>query len=322
MRVLQFALAVMCAVLSAWTVARAETTPTYDKVSFYFAAHEDDWQLFMNPSAFQDVLDAGRKTVFIHVTAGDAGLGVGSAGRKHPYYLARESGAESAIRFMADKDGYPSERIATTLMASGHPVRRVSYRNTVTYFLRLPDGHPGGDGFPGTGNQSLQRLAQARIAALRPVDGSTVYLSWADLVGALRAIIDEERGLVPTVELNVAELDSTRNPQDHSDHRLTARAALDAAAVTPGLACATRRHFIEYASAKMPENLGIEERQLESSVVAVTAAGLQALDHPSIWRAYYRTYLGRNYFRTEPGSGRCGLAPADAMASQKPSLGR
>ena len=49
------------------------------KVSFYFAAHEDDWQLFMNPQAFDDVLDAKSKTVFIHLTAGDAGLGVGTA---------------------------------------------------------------------------------------------------------------------------------------------------------------------------------------------------------------------------------------------------
>jgi hypothetical protein len=24
------------------------------QVAFYFAAHEDDWQLFMNPSAFYD----------------------------------------------------------------------------------------------------------------------------------------------------------------------------------------------------------------------------------------------------------------------------
>ena len=34
---------------------------SYDKVSFYFAAHEDDWQLFMNPSAFADVADVGTK---------------------------------------------------------------------------------------------------------------------------------------------------------------------------------------------------------------------------------------------------------------------
>jgi len=311
-------MAVLCAGISAWTAARAETGATYEKVSFYFAAHEDDWQLFMNPSAFQDVLDAGRKTVFVHMTAGDGGLGVGSAGRKHPYYLAREAGAESAIRFMADTDGYPSETITTNLMADGHPVRRVSYRNTVAYFLRLPDGHPGGEGFPGTGRQSLQRLAQARIADLRPVDASTVYRDWSDLVGTLRAILDGERGLAASVEVNIAELDATRNPQDHSDHRMTARAALDAA--TP-LACATRRHFIEYASARLPENLAGAERELESSVVAVTAAGLQALDHPSIWRAYYRTYLGRNYFRVEPGSGKCGIARPDAV-SQTSSVAR
>ena len=38
-----------------------------DKVSFYFAAHEDDWQLFMNPSAFQDVINGAAKTVFVHL---------------------------------------------------------------------------------------------------------------------------------------------------------------------------------------------------------------------------------------------------------------
>ena len=32
--------------------ALADSGEKPDKVSFYFAAHEDDWQLFMNPSAF------------------------------------------------------------------------------------------------------------------------------------------------------------------------------------------------------------------------------------------------------------------------------
>ena len=72
------------------------------RVSFYFAPHEDDWQLFMNPSAFHDVLESSTKGVFIHVTAGDAGLGTNNGGRQHPLYLARESGAECAIRFMAE----------------------------------------------------------------------------------------------------------------------------------------------------------------------------------------------------------------------------
>src|SRR5437763_1528124 len=80
--------------------AVAQNSRPYEKVSFYFAAHEDDWQLFMNPSAFRDVADAKTKAVFVHLTAGDAGLGTGTGGRKHPYYRARENGAETAIRFM------------------------------------------------------------------------------------------------------------------------------------------------------------------------------------------------------------------------------
>ncbi|MFZ1211234.1 MAG: hypothetical protein WAN94_24310, partial [Pseudolabrys sp.] len=93
---------------SAQTLAEEAKRP--NKVSFYFAAHEDDWQLFMNPSAFKDVIGGATKTVFVHLTAGDAGLGTGLGGRKHPFYLARENGAEAAMRFMADADGAPGER--------------------------------------------------------------------------------------------------------------------------------------------------------------------------------------------------------------------
>jgi hypothetical protein len=89
------------------------------KVSFYFAAHEDNWQLFMNPAAFEDVSGAASKTVFIHVTAGDDGLGAGSGGRKHPYYLARENGALAAIRLMADADATPISDLDGTLTFNG-----------------------------------------------------------------------------------------------------------------------------------------------------------------------------------------------------------
>src|SRR3954464_8988543 len=91
--------------------ARADDVQAPDKASFYFAAHEDDWQLFMNPSAFLDVAGTRTKTIFVHVTAGDAGSGLGSRGRKHPFYLARENGAEAAIRFMADANEMPVEKV-------------------------------------------------------------------------------------------------------------------------------------------------------------------------------------------------------------------
>src|SRR5690242_14063730 len=159
------AVACLAAVVLAAAPAVAEQIKRPDKVSFYFAAHEDDWQLFMNPSAFQDVIKGASKTVFIHLTAGDAGLGIGMGGRKHPFYLARENGAEAAIRFMANADAAPAERLAAPMTFNGHPIYRVSYRNTVGYFLRVPDGHWTGDGYYETGYESLRRLSTGETDA-------------------------------------------------------------------------------------------------------------------------------------------------------------
>src|SRR6266545_110773 len=272
------------------------------KVSFYFSAHEDDWQLFMNPSAFQDVVGKA-KTVFVHLTAGDAGLGTGTGGRKHPYYLARENGAEAAIRFMADEAGdRPVDGDAGVKAFNGHPIYRGSYRGTATYFLRLPDGHPTGSGFKDTGSQSLARLAGGQIASLAAIDGSTSYRGWADLVSTLRSIVNYERVRTPLIQLNVAEQDPRINPDDHSDHQMTAKAALESA---EGLSCARRVHYVDYASRSLAENLQAHERDMESSVLAVTAAGILARDHANIWNSYFRSYLGRNYFRAEEATGRC-----------------
>ena len=268
---------------------------SYDKVSFYFAAHEDDWQLFMNPSAFADVADVGTKVVFVHVTAGDAGLGVGSGGRKHPYYLAREHGAKTAIRFMADADDLPVGQATVPVRLNGRRVHRVTYRNTVGYFLRLPDGNPAGTGYPTTGGQSLKLLADGRIKALSAIDGSAVYHGWTDLVSTVRALLDVERQGCSSVALNVPELDATINPDDHSDHVMTARVALDAAREIG----ARRVHHAGYATSRLPENLAGRPRDEKSAVYAVTLAAILAFDHGTAWHHYSDLYIGRSYFRVE-----------------------
>ena len=275
---------------------------TTQRVVFYIGAHQDDWQLFMNPSAFQDVAESKTKTVFVHLTAGDAGLGTGNGGRKHPYYLARENGAETAIHFMADSGALPVDKVESKIELNGHQIYRISYRNTVAYYLRLPDGHPSGSGYQNTGNQSLKRLAEGEIETLTAIDGSAAYKGWNDLVSTLHVLVDYERARVPVVQLNIAERDASINPHDHSDHQMTAKAALEAA---DGLICARRVFYVDYASSRLPENLDDQQRQMESSVLAVTAAGILALDHTSIWARYHRTYLGRNYFRVEEAGGRC-----------------
>ncbi len=291
-----------------------------DKVSFYFAAHEDDWQLFMNPSAFQDVIAGAAKTVFIHVTAGDAGLGTGSGDRKYPYYLARENGAEQAVRFMADADGVPVGPGIATMSFNGHPIYRISYRNTVSYFLRVPDGNPLGSGYAHTGFQSLKRLADGDNGTLAAVDGTTAYHGWSDLVKTLRAIIDYERGPAGLVQLNVAELDPRINPEDHSDHLMTAKAAIDA---TRDLSCVRRVSYVDYASSRLPENLDVRQRDMESSVFAVTLAGVQAMGHGTSWHHYDESYVGRNYFRVQEATGGCAAAATEVAArgaEQRPSV--
>lgn len=285
-----------------------------DKVSFYFAAHEDDWQLFMNPSAFQDVIDGATKTVFVHVTAGDAGLGMGFGGRKHPFFRARENGAETAIRFMADANDIPAERVAAHMTFNGHDVYRVSYRHTVSYFLRVPDGNPQGSGYYDTGFQSLKRLADGSNTTLAAIDGSTVYRGWNDLVSTVRGIVDFERGRSPVVQVNVAELNARINPNDHSDHIMTARAALDA---VKNLACVRRVSYVNYASSRLPQNLSPHQRDMESSVFAVTLAGVLALDHRTSWQHYDRSFVGRNYFRVSEGAGRCDTAGTTEMAAAR-----
>lgn len=296
--------AAVCLVLATLCAAPAGADEVHrsDKVSFYFAAHEDDWQLFMNPSAFQDVMGGAAKTVFVYLTAGDDGAGLGSRGRKHPYYLARENGAEQAVRFMADTSGQPVEKVVSHAAFNGHPIYRVAYRNTVSYFLRVPDGHWSGAGYSETGFQSLLRLSTGANNTLRAIDGSTTYGSWDDLTKTLRVLIDFERGQAAQVQLNVAETDVHINPQDHSDHIMTAKAALDA---VKDLACVQRAYYVDYASSKLPENLSAQQRDMESSVFAVTLAGILAFDHPANWHHYDTSFVGRNYFRISAGNGSC-----------------
>lgn len=305
-----FAAACVSAVLLSPLAAQAADLKS-DKVSFYFAAHEDDWQLFMAPAAFEDVLGGAAKTVFVYVTAGDDGLGMGTGGRKHPYYLARENGAVNAMRFMADADRTPIAEADGQMTFNGHPIFRTSYRNTIGYFLRLPDGDALGTGFAGTGYQSLKKLADGDIATLAAIDGSTVYRGWSDLVATVHDIIDYERGRAPLIQLNVADPDARINPADHSDHLMTGKAALDAPA---DMSCVRRVFYVDYASAKLPENLEARERDMASAVFAVTLAGVIAFDQSTAWQHYDQSFVGRNYFRVQEAAGRCVAAPAIVAA--------
>ena len=266
------------------------------RVAFYFSAHEDDWQFFMNPPAFSDVRDQTVRCVFVHMTAGDAGFGTDYGGRRHPLYLARENGAECAIRFMADANGQmPSAPVTDAPSYAGHAIRRVVYCNTVAYFLRLPDGNPEGTGYMATGHESLKRLAEGAIDTMTAIDGSATYRGWDDLTATLRGLIEAERGRAARLELHVPESDAALNPGDHADHMFTAKAVRDA---THGMT-ARLIHHVGYASAERPENLAAADRDMKCAVYAVTMAGVLALDHPVPGSTTTTLYVGRDYWREE-----------------------
>jgi hypothetical protein len=214
---------------------------------------------------------------------------------------------------MADADDIPADRIAGHMSFNGHSIYRVSYRNTVSYFLRVPDGSPQGTGYEGTGFQSLKRMADGDNNILSAIDGSTVYHGWNDLVSTVRKIVDFERGRAPAIQFNVAELDARINPNDHSDHLMTAKAALDA---VQDLACVRRVYYVDYASSRLPENLNAQQRDMESSVFAVTLAGVLAFDHRTSWHHYDKSFVGRNYFRVQEGAGRCEASGTEIAAAR------
>ena len=108
-------------------------------------------------------------------------------------------------------------------------------------------------------------------------------------------------------------LDARINPNDHSDHLMTAKAALEA---VKDLACVRRVYYVDYASSRLPENLDAQQRDMESSVFAVTLAGVLALDHGTSWHHYDKSFVGRNYFRVEEAAARCDAATTELAAAR------
>ena len=280
----------------------AQVVLAQETVAFYFAAHEDDWQLFMSPNAYRDAQSSSTKVVFVYLTAGDGGAGVGNAGRSQPYYLARENGAKLSAMLIANAANNPVTPTGSEASIAGHTVTRWIYGRTVSYFFRLPDGNMDGAGYDSTGLQSLRRLHEGALASMTAVDSSATYRDWADLMRTLRDLIDRERGQASTVWVNVPDTDVTKNPGDHSDHQQMAGGVLEA---IRGLSCIGTTFYLDYVLATLDENASSQDRDIKAAAFAATAVGLNMMDHPSNWDQQHRSLLGRHSFRTVPGTGHC-----------------
>ena len=188
----------------------------FNKISFYVVAHADDWQLFMQPNVYRDVVAHGCKVVLIITTAGDAGMG-------DNYWPAREEGSKSSVRFCLASLSVFSEYDGDKKF-NNHCIHYWSAHNTTSYFLRLPDGNLDANGFPTCNFQSLLKFKLGQINAINAIDNSTTYPSWADLVTTIESIIDVESEDIPNRWIHYQNPDTTVNPNDHPDHIMTGRA--------------------------------------------------------------------------------------------------
>ena len=192
---------------------------TFNRISAYVVAHQDDWQLFMDPAISEDLLDPQCKTVIIHTTAGDAG-----SSRK--YWRAREKGAVNSLLFRLSNK--PNPEISKQFVSiRDKKVFLTTVDNCSFYFMRLPDGGMEGNGFATYGYQSLSKIRTGTTGRLTTVDNVTSYDSFTEISGVINDLVAGEMkrcGITSPgdVSMHFPEFDHTLNPRDHSDHFNTA----------------------------------------------------------------------------------------------------
>jgi hypothetical protein len=296
---------VALALITAGCVTPPPRTPPTPTLSVFVVAHPDDWQLFMNPAAFHAMNEPHEKAVFVHVSAGDAGRGLG--GMPTPYYLAREEGALRAIRFMANAIDASAALGADTkpeaVDRAGHPVARHSYANAVAYFLRIHDGNIVNGDQSQEHPLSLQRLRSGASAETKAIDDSARYAGWSDFVATLEAVVRSELAAGTALNLHIAELDEKRNPGDHHDHRAVAFAMEEVAVRLP---CARVTRHQEYATRDRRPNVSGVDYMIDAGTWAATASGLSDFHAGSTWEPGHNAWVGRDYHRTQEPRETCG----------------
>lgn len=186
------------------------------QISFYIVAHADDWQLFVCPQVWHDLMTSKHKVVFLITTAGDAGM-------DERYWRAREEGCKSSVRFCIAPFAALTQS-DSVVEFNQHLVHASTINHVIIYFLRLPDGGLAGNGFALYGRQSLSKLHAGEIGAISSVDNLTTYQSWSDFYTTLQEIILAESKGIPNVWINYLNPDRSVNPNDHADHVATGHA--------------------------------------------------------------------------------------------------
>ncbi len=215
----------------------------FTTICFCVIAHADDWQLFMSGEIFKNLLTQDCKVVFIITTAGDAGM-------NEMFWLAREEGLKSSIRFCLAPFSLLLESSGTATH-NGQAIQNCKVNNTCSYFLRLPDGNLDGNGFAVNNFASLAKFRKQEISPLNSVDNNAVYNTWSALVNTVEAIIHFESQGIETGSIYYLNPSSLANPNDHPDHTATGQILQD----MPGIKTLQQLLFKGYSTRNSAEEL-------------------------------------------------------------------
>jgi hypothetical protein len=266
-------------------------------VAAFIVAHPDDWQLFMGNVAV-DRAASGDSVLFVYVTAG-------GADRPATYWQAREAGslasAYVAVNMGSKQRAEGPSADCEDVMIVGHRLRRCSYFNAVSYFLRLPDGAGDGRGFEKTAHQSIEKFERDPSTGLVAVDHSTAYRDWEDLTHTIEVLLATEQGkaAAQALELHSHEPNAQYNPGDHADHQAVGRlvSAISARRNLPVW------YYAGYGISQRPVNLSVA--QATAKILAFMAYDRQRVIADRRWSAYaeepaaYSAWLYRTYGRTQ-----------------------
>ncbi|KAL4993531.1 putative deacetylase LmbE-like domain-containing protein [Aspergillus recurvatus] len=220
-------------------------TPALSAKTLNIVAHPDDDLLFLNPN-IQHEISSGSTVRTVYLTSGDAG-------QPYEYWTLRQSGLLAAYAQMAGVESIWDESDAG-VAGKDIPVYTLRSKPEVSLaFMHIPDGSMDGNGFPATGQESLEKLWKSAIARIRTVDESGTTYSRAELVETLRQIIDS---FAPG-SLKSLDYLHAYGSGDHSDHT-SVGLFTNAAAVAssfPGSVVAYRGYPIKLE----PANVGGED---------------------------------------------------------------
>ena len=241
-----------------------------DVTSMALISHADDDLYFMNPDIRGSIED-GLGHVTVISTAGDAG---GSAG----YWAGREAGIKAAYSVMTGSDAWVDETVTLdngTSTFEIHSSYLEDQPEVRLYFLRLPDGNPGGSGYGSTGYESVDRLWDGAIAEISSVDGENSFtateLTW---------VMTELMNMHQPEMVMIQDHSSDYYESDHSDHIHTSLFAMEAQADydSPHVV----RSYVEYATSNLPTNLDAET--IEENIAAIEAyAQYDGVSTTSAW---------------------------------------